>query len=151
MSRSVNTANGGDRRLNAIASALCARKLAWRPAAAPAAAAVSPPSPPRYSADSLRGFGAALLRAAGMAPHQASIVADTCVEGDLLKKNTHGVRLLSTALSDLRSGAQAGTGEPAVLKDSEYSTTQSPPQPDFRGDLTSCVGYSWGHRLLGRW
>ena len=95
------------RRLGAIGAAL-------RPPASPRAASAAEE---RYSAESLRSFCSSLLQAAGMEEHQAAVVAATCVEGDLLNHNTHGVRLLGTALSDLRGGKQNGTGEPTVVAD----------------------------------
>ena len=52
----------------------------------------------RWEPAALRQFGAALLQAAGMAPHQATAVAEVAVEGDLLNHNTHGIRLLPTVL-----------------------------------------------------
>ena len=54
----------------------------------------------------LRHFGAALLQAAGMAPHQATAVAEVAVEGDLLNHNTHGIRLLPTVLYVVGNFAQ---------------------------------------------
>jgi len=112
MVRSTDAAGGSRRRLTSIAAQLCGH-----PGTSAAAAPVLSPERRLYSADALRDFGSALLQAGGMAPHQAAVVSEICVEGDLLNHSTHGIALLLTALSGLQSGGQAKSGEPAVLKD----------------------------------
>lgn len=71
----------------------------------------------RYCAASLTGFALDLLAAAGMAQPQAIAVATTLVEGDLLGHDTHGLALLAPYVTQLESGAMAGSGEPEVVSD----------------------------------
>lgn len=72
---------------------------------------------PRYSADALRGFGAALLEKAGLESMPAASVAATLVEGDLLGHDTHGLALLAPYVKSLENGGMAKAGLPEVLSD----------------------------------
>ena len=92
-------------------------RVAAPPAAAAAAAAVADGVLPRYCPADLRAFGAGLLEQAGMEAGMARIIAQCCVEGDLLNHSTHGMRLLFTAIDGVLKGTQACAGEPTVLRD----------------------------------
>jgi LDH2 family malate/lactate/ureidoglycolate dehydrogenase len=71
--------------------------------------------PPRFAADALRSFAAALLGAAGMRSDIGRDVADMLVEGDLLGHTTHGLALLAPYLAELERGGMAKRGAPEVL------------------------------------
>lgn len=72
---------------------------------------------PRYDAEALRRFAAALLAQAGLDARISEVVADTLVEGDLLGHDTHGLALLAPYLKELESGDMAHAGEPETLSD----------------------------------
>ncbi|MGG5818204.1 Ldh family oxidoreductase [Falsiroseomonas sp. HW251] len=73
--------------------------------------------PGGITVDGLRGFAAALLRAAGLEAAKAGVVAEVLAEADLLGHDTHGVALLPRYLEDLQSGVMARDGEPEVIAD----------------------------------
>ena len=72
---------------------------------------------PRFAADKLVGYAAALLQAAGLAPARARTVAEILVEGDLFGHTTHGLQLLPGYLKEIDSGAMAVSGDPETLAD----------------------------------
>ncbi|HYH37906.1 MAG TPA: Ldh family oxidoreductase [Azospirillum sp.] len=71
----------------------------------------------RPSADTLRGWAAALLTRAGLPEDRARIVAEVLVEGDLLGHDTHGLQLLAPYLDEIAAGRMATQGEPEVVSD----------------------------------
>jgi len=70
---------------------------------------------PRYRAQDLRDFAAALFRAGGLVEEQAAAVAEVLVEGDLLGQTTHGLALLGPYLDSLASGDMARAGAPELV------------------------------------
>lgn len=72
---------------------------------------------PRYRADGLRQFAAALLTRVGLPEDRATTVADILVEADLMGHTTHGLQLLAPYLQDLAAGKMTRGGEPEVISD----------------------------------
>lgn len=72
---------------------------------------------PRYRADDLTTFAAALLGAAGLDADKSGVVAEVLLEGDLLGHTTHGLALLAPYLGEIEKGAMEKSGEPRVLAD----------------------------------
>lgn len=70
---------------------------------------------PRHRADELIAFAAALLRRAGLDAEMAADVAAVLVEGDLLGRDTHGLRLLAPWLAEIEAGRMAREGAPRVF------------------------------------
>lgn len=79
--------------------------------------AESGPRFPRYAADDLLAFAAALLARTGLAADRARVVAEVLLEGDLLGHTTHGLDLLPRYLTELQEGRMAKTGEPETVAD----------------------------------
>jgi LDH2 family malate/lactate/ureidoglycolate dehydrogenase len=69
------------------------------------------------SATALRAYAANLLRAAGLAPDRAEVVAEVLVEGDLMGHDTHGLAQLPGYLGALVNGSMTAAGEPEVVSD----------------------------------
>ncbi|MBS8227199.1 Ldh family oxidoreductase [Vannielia litorea] len=67
--------------------------------------------------EDLKHFVAALLQAAGMEAEKAGVTAEVLVEGEMIGRATHGVGLVPWYLSELSSGALAGTGSHEVIRD----------------------------------
>ena len=72
-------------------------------------------SDPRYSADVLVAFAAALAERSGVRADIARDVADVLVAGDLLGHTTHGLALLPMYLAELEKGSMAKSGEPSIV------------------------------------
>lgn len=72
---------------------------------------------PRYRAEDLERFAAALLDKAGLEPEKSAVVAKVLVEGDLLGHTTHGLQLLAPYLNDLSNGSMTAKGQPKVIAD----------------------------------
>jgi L-lactate dehydrogenase len=72
-------------------------------------------SAPRYPANALAAFAAALLERAGVRGDIARDVADVLVTGDLLGHTTHGLALLAPYLGEIEKGAMKKAGEPVVV------------------------------------
>lgn len=70
---------------------------------------------PRYSVTTLVAYALTLLSAAGMAAPQATAVAETLVEADLLGHDTHGLAQLPGYLRQIETGAMRTSGAPIVL------------------------------------
>jgi len=70
---------------------------------------------PRFDADALRTFAAALLDRAGVESAIGGDVADMLVEADLLGHTTHGLALLAPYLVEIEKGTMTKTGAPEVL------------------------------------
>lgn len=73
---------------------------------------------PRYRADDLRTFAARLFDRAGLETEHAEAVARTLLEGDLLGKSTHGLRLAPPYLKEVEGGTMTLAGAPRVVADS---------------------------------
>jgi len=78
---------------------------------------------PRYRANELVAFAAALLSSAALEPAKSQAVAEVLVEGDLLGHTTHGLQLLPGYLTDLDSGAMAKSGSPRVIAEAPAAVT----------------------------
>ncbi len=73
------------------------------------------PTAPRYKAEELIDYAAALFAAAGCDGDKPRTIAAGLVEADLLGHTTHGLQLAGTYLGELESGAMAARGEPEVV------------------------------------
>lgn len=91
------------------------------------------PDRPRYDASSLKNFGSALFRSAGMANDRAEIVATYLLEADLMGHDTHGLNLAANYLGQLDTEKMPSAGEPTVIR-----------------DIGSCIAWD-GHYLSGVW
>lgn len=69
----------------------------------------------RLRADALAEFAAALLHRLGLDAEMAHDVGAVLVEGDLLGRSAHGLRLLAPWLADLGAGRAALAGAPRVF------------------------------------
>jgi LDH2 family malate/lactate/ureidoglycolate dehydrogenase len=78
---------------------------------------------PRYRAEDLVRFAAALLDKAGLEADKSKVVAEILVEGDLLGHSTHGLQLLAPYLGDLSNGKMTPKGEPKVIADFPAAVT----------------------------
>jgi len=72
-------------------------------------------SDPRFAADTLVAFAAALAERSGLRADIARDLADVLVTGDLLGHTTHGLALLPPYLAEIEKGSMAKSGEPAVV------------------------------------
>ena len=80
-------------------------------------------SKPRYRAEDLVRFAAALLDKAGLESGKSEVVAEILVEGDLLGHTTHGLQLLGPYLSDIEKGDMTKSGSPRVIADFPAAVT----------------------------
>jgi LDH2 family malate/lactate/ureidoglycolate dehydrogenase len=71
----------------------------------------------RYSAAELRRHASAILRALGVPPADAELVADSLVAADLRGVDSHGVHLLALYWSRIRSGAIRAKTEISLVRD----------------------------------
>ena len=78
---------------------------------------------PRYAADSLEAFAAALLEAAGASGDIARDTASVLLDGDLMGHTTHGLALLPGYLQALVDGSMRNDGAPAVIASSPAART----------------------------
>ena len=72
----------------------------------------------RYRADDLRIFAERVFGGAGMAAEHAAAVAGVLLEGDLLGKTTHGLRLVPPYLKEVEGGTMTLSGAPRSVADS---------------------------------
>jgi L-lactate dehydrogenase len=72
-------------------------------------------SDPRFAADALLAFAAALAERAGVRTDIARDLADVLVTGDLLGHTTHGLALLPPYLAEIEKGSMAKSGEPSIV------------------------------------
>jgi len=72
---------------------------------------------PRYDANQLIEFAAALAERAGLEADKSRAVAEILVEGDLLGHTTHGLHLLPLYLAHIEQGKMACSGSPQVVTD----------------------------------
>jgi L-lactate dehydrogenase len=84
---------------------------------------VPSPTPARYDAEALRAYAIDLLRAAGADAFVAHDVADVLLDGDLMGHTTHGLALLAGYLGQLADGGMRGSGEPAIVAQSDAAQT----------------------------
>jgi len=73
---------------------------------------------PRFEANALIDFAAALFAGVGAESDKASTVAELLVEADLMGHTTHGLQLCAPYLKSLDSGTMRGEGTPEVVADS---------------------------------
>lgn len=78
---------------------------------------------PRYDAAALKNYSDALLRAAGVAPDIAGVVADVLVEGDMLGHTTHGMAQLPAYLDNLATGRMTPAGTYGIINDRPAAAT----------------------------
>ncbi len=83
----------------------------------------APAAPARYDAAALLAFGTALFAAAGLDAEKAAATAEILLEGDLLGHTTHGLALVPPNLAELEAGRMLGTGEPAIVAQTEVTQT----------------------------
>ena len=72
----------------------------------------------RYRADDLKIFAERVFGGAGMATEHATAVAEVLLEGDLLGKTTHGLRLVPPYLKEVEGGTMNLSGTPRTVADS---------------------------------
>jgi L-lactate dehydrogenase len=70
-----------------------------------------------YSYNDLIQFARDVLSAAGLKTDQASVVAETLVEADLMGHTTHGLHLLPAYAKEVTTGKMTRDGEPTAVSD----------------------------------
>src|SRR5580698_1515673 len=70
-----------------------------------------------YNFESLVGYAAALLTAAGLDGDKPQVTARLLVAADAMGHDTHGLAQLSDYLDDIAAGVMLTKGEPEILVD----------------------------------
>lgn len=78
---------------------------------------------PRYAADDLARFTAALFERGGLAADRARDMGEVLVAGDLYGQTTHGLALAAPYLDSLASGDMARDGEPEIVSRTPVAET----------------------------
>ncbi len=71
----------------------------------------------RFLVSALTEFAQQLLQKAGLSKEQATVVAGTLIDGDLLGHDTHGLALLIPYITEIEKGTMSTSGEPKVISD----------------------------------
>ena len=74
-------------------------------------------APPRRSIDALQDFATRCFVAAGLAVHDAELVADTLIAAELRGVTSHGLVRLPVYLGNLKDGLVDARAEPALVAD----------------------------------
>lgn len=78
---------------------------------------------PSYNYRDLIDFSTRVLVKAGLVREQATVVAETLVDADLMGHTTHGLHLLQHYIRELENGGMTTSGSPGILNDCGPVTT----------------------------